>query len=154
MLGQSIKAIINYTDDFGTAEEITSIKSDPVAIENSDPIGAAEVIGKDVEGELLNSDVQITDADGLGAFSYQWFRDNSPLIGETNSTYWVDRQDVGASIMFSVNYTDGRTTESFFSTPTVISLQQRVLLVRYALLVISVRTKQLRLSIQLKMQMV
>ena len=65
--------------------------------------------------------MQITDADGLSAFSYQWFRDNSPLIGETNSTYWVDRQDVGASIMFSVNYTDGRGTTSFFSTPTVIS---------------------------------
>jgi len=122
MLGKSIKAVINYTDDFGTVEEITSIISDPIAIENSDPIGAAEVIGKDVEGELLSSDAQITDADGLGAFSYQWFRDNSPLIGETNSTYLVDRQDVDASIMFSVNYTDGRgTTESFFSTPTVIS---------------------------------
>ena len=95
MLDKSIKVVITFIDGFGTVEEITSIKSDPVSFENSDPIGAAEIIGRDTEGQLLTTDVQITDADGLGEFSYQWYRDSSPLIGETNEAYSVTRTDVG-----------------------------------------------------------
>ena len=81
-------------DGYGASETISSIKSDPVSIQNAEPIGAAEIIGMDLEGQELSADVVITDANGLGEFEYQWFRDSAPILGETLPAYTTTRNDV------------------------------------------------------------
>ena len=61
----------------------------------------------------------ISDADGLGAFSYQWYRDGAEIVGATSGTYMLDKMSVGASIRVEVSYTDGAgTNESVISVDT------------------------------------
>ena len=52
------------------------------------------------------------DADGLGAFSYQWLRNGGAgrIGGATASTYTLGDADVGAQISVQVTYTDGHGT--------------------------------------------
>ena len=49
----------------------------------------------------------LADADGLGALSYQWSRDGSPIDGATSDNYTSTQADVGAEITVEVSYTDG-----------------------------------------------
>ena len=61
--------------------------------------------------------MQSTDADGLGAFSYQWKRTDdgttTAISGATSSTYTLVQADVGATIAVTVGWTDlGGTAES------------------------------------------
>ena len=39
------------------------------------------------------------DVDGLGAFSYQWYRDGVAIGGATSSTYTLNDTDVGSTLI-------------------------------------------------------
>src|SRR5262249_56975401 len=61
----------------------------------------------------------ISDADGLGAFSYQWLRDGATIGGATGGTYTLGDADVGTQISVRVSYTDGHgSAESLTSAQT------------------------------------
>jgi hypothetical protein len=61
----------------------------------------------------------ITDADGLGAFTYQWLRNGVTIGGATATTYTLSDLDVGTQISLQVDYTDGQgTAESLTSAQT------------------------------------
>ena len=61
----------------------------------------------------------IADADGLGAFAYQWYRDGRAVAGATAATYVPGNADLDARISVQVSYTDGHgTAESLVSAPT------------------------------------
>ena len=63
------------------------------------------------QGQTLTADTSgIADADGLGAFSYQWLRDGVDISGASGSTYALVHDDVGAQISVRVSYTDGGAT--------------------------------------------
>ena len=65
--------------------------------------------GTATEDQILTADTSgISDADGLGAFSYQWYRDGVPIGGATGQTYTLGDADVGAQISVQVSYTDCR----------------------------------------------
>ena len=72
------------------------------------------------EDQILTADTSgISDADGLGAFSYQWLRGGVAIGGATASTYTLGDADVGNQISVRVSYTDGQgTAESLTSTQT------------------------------------
>ncbi len=99
------------------AESLTSAAVGPVANVNDAPSGAPSITGTATEDQTLSADTSsIADADGLGAFSYQWQRDGVAIGGATASTYTLGDADVGASIRVVVSYTDGNgTTESLTS---------------------------------------
>ena len=82
----------SYTDGQGTAEAITSAQTGAVANVNDAPVGIPAITGTVTEDQVLTADTSgISDADGLGAFSYQWYRDGVAIGGATASvpTPWV-----------------------------------------------------------------
>ena len=61
----------------------------------------------------------ISDADGLGTYSYQWSRDNVLVNGATSATYLLGDDDVGTQLTVEASYTDGQgTLESLTSAAT------------------------------------
>ena len=68
----------------------------------------------------------LSDVDGLGAFSYQWQRDTGggfvDISGETADAYAVTTTDVGSTIRVIVSYTDGYgTLETVISEVATVS---------------------------------
>ncbi len=86
---------------------------------NDAPTGTPVVQGLPEQGQVLQADTSaIRDADGLGAFGYQWLRDGQVVAGATGSTYTLGAADVGTRISVRVQYTDGLgTAEALLSLP-------------------------------------
>ena len=104
-------------DDGGTANSGVDIDQSPntitidVGATNDAPVGLPSVTGTVAEDQTLTADTSgISDADGLGAFSYQWLRDGVVVGGATASTYVLGDGDVGAQMSVQVSYTDGKGT--------------------------------------------
>ena len=69
------------------------------------------ISGTPTEDQTLTANTRgISDADGLGAFSYQWLRNGSIIGGATAGTYILGDADVGTQISVRVSYTDGGGT--------------------------------------------
>ena len=110
-VGANITVEVSYTDGQGTAESTTSAAVGAVTNVNDPVSGQPVITGTPTEDETLTADTSgISDADGLGAFSYQWYRNGVAITGETNSTLVLGDADVGANIMVEVSYTDGQGT--------------------------------------------
>ena len=102
---------MSYTDGQGTAESLTSADVGPVANVNDAPTGVPTISGTVTEDQTLTANTSgIADADGLGAFSYQWLRNGAVIGGATASTYTLGDADVGTQISVQVCYTDGQGT--------------------------------------------
>ena len=119
-VGATITVVASYTDGHGTAESVASAGVGPIANVNDTPVGLPTITGTVTEDQVLTADtLGISDADGLGAFSYQWYRDGVAIGGATGSTFTLDDADVGAQISVQVSYTDGHgTAESITSAQT------------------------------------
>jgi Ca2+-binding RTX toxin-like protein len=120
-VGKYVRATVSYTDKLGTAESVTSEASDLVANVNDKPKGVPTVSGKFIEGELLTANTaRITDADGLGTFSYLWqtSTDRKTWIDAgTDATLQLSGTSARQSVQLTVSYTDGGgTVESIKST--------------------------------------
>jgi hypothetical protein len=71
-------------------------------------VGVPTISGTLAEKKVLTVDASgISDADGLGEFSYQSNRDSVAIDGATETSYTLGELDVGKSISVSVLYTDG-----------------------------------------------
>ncbi len=119
-VGDTITVTVSYTDGGGTDETLTSAASAAVTNTNDDPDGAVTISGTASEGETLTADTSaISDADGLGAFSYQWQADGSAINGATGTTFELTQAQVGETITVKVSYTDGgNTAETLISAAT------------------------------------
>jgi len=119
-IGARITVRVSYTDGIGTRESLTSAATGAVTDTNDAPQGRPVVAGTAAQGETLSADTSgISDADGLGEFSYQWLRGGVAISGATDSEYRTVQADVGAEIAVRVSYTDGiGTTEVLTSAPS------------------------------------
>ncbi len=120
-VGSQISVQVSYTDGNGTDEgPLTSTQTAAVTNVNDTPSGVPTISGTATEDQTLTADTSgISDADGLGSFSYQWLRDGVAICGATASTYTLGDTDVGSQISVQVSYTDGNgTTESLTSAQT------------------------------------
>ena len=110
-VGAAITVEVSYTDGGATAESVTSAATSPVTNVSHSSTGGVTITGVATEDEVLTADTStLADADGLGALSYQWSRDGSPIDGATAGTYTLTQADVGATITVEVSYTDGEGT--------------------------------------------
>lgn len=76
--------------------------------ENSPVSGQPTITGTPTVGQTLTAVTSgITDADGLGAFSYQWLAGGTAISGATASTYTLTQAQIGANITVTVSFTDG-----------------------------------------------
>ena len=116
-VGAVLTSVASYTDDRGTAESVTSTPTGLVANVNDAVVGQPVILGTPTEDEVLSIDTSgISDIDGLGTFSYQFFRDGVPISGATGATYTLSDADVGTTTTVEVSYTDAHgTAESTLS---------------------------------------
>ncbi len=117
-VGKAITVRATYTDMGGTAEAVNSTATSAVANINDAPTGSVSISGTATQGETLTASSNLADADGMGAITYQWWRDGSNT-GATGTSYELTQADVGATITVRAVYTDGQgTAESVSSTAT------------------------------------
>jgi hypothetical protein len=107
-VGTAISVKVSYEDKSGATESFTSVATTSVENTNDSPVGVPTISGTLAEKKVLTADASgISDADGLGEFSYQWNRDGVAIDGATGTSYTLGELDVGKSISVSVLYTDG-----------------------------------------------
>jgi hypothetical protein len=117
-VGATITVRAVYTDGQGTAESVSSLATSTIANVNDAPTGSVSISGTATQGQTLTATNTLADADGLGAITYQWWR-NGSNTGATGSTYMLTQADVGSTITVRAVYTDGQgTPESVDSTAT------------------------------------
>ena len=108
--GKAVKVRVNFTDDAGNEESLTSAATGAVAPHPNTPAtGAPTISGTAQVGETLTaSTTDISDTDGLASasFSYQWLADDADISGATGNTYSVSDGDVGKTINVWVSFTD------------------------------------------------
>lgn len=121
----------------GGGEDVASEPVTPPVSSNSSPTGAVQIVGTAQVGQVLTATITLADADGLGAFQYQWLRNAQPIANATAASYTVSEADVGAAIQLQVRYTDGKNNqEQVLSLATaavvaapVVTRQPNVLLI-------------------------
>ena len=114
-LNKSIKVRVDFTDDAGHQESLTSQPVGPVDHQssqqriNSPPTGAPVISGTLQVGETLTTDTTgIVDDDGLtnASFSYQWLADSADITGTTGSSHTLTNSEEGRAIKVRVSFTD------------------------------------------------
>ena len=114
-VGTTIRVSVTVTNNNDEVSTLTSGSTTPVANVNDSDTGNITLTGTPTQGETLTIDTSaVNDPDGLGAFSYQWFRDDSgpfldgvAISGETSQTYTLTQSDVGNHIYAEAYFTDG-----------------------------------------------
>ena len=123
-VGALISVRVSYVDGHGTRETLTSAATTAVVNVNDAPVGEPVINGTLTENQVLTAGVSgIGDADGLGAFTYQWLRDGAEVDGATGSTYTLGASDGGGQMSVRVSYTDSHgTPESLTSAMSEVVL--------------------------------
>ena len=125
--GKAITVQVNFTDDAGNDETLTSaptaaVAAAPEPAANNPATGAPAITGTVQVGETLTVDTSgIADEDGLenAAFSHQWLADGTTISGATASAYTPVEADEGRAITVQVNFTDDAgNDETLTSAPT------------------------------------
>lgn len=75
---------------------------------NQAPTGEVIITGAPREGATVSATNTLADADGLGAFSYQWFLDDAAIEGANSATLRLDDLAVGKMLRVAISYTDGQ----------------------------------------------
>jgi|GEM_PF-2319024 len=99
-----------------------------VAAVNDAPIGTLALVGLAIESRLLAVDNQVADADGLGAFSYQWLADGVAIAEATRAVYRLKAADVGKAVSVVAGYTDGDGTLETVTSTATASVQALVVI--------------------------
>ena len=115
--GERLKVRVDFTDDAGHAERLTSAATDAVAVApptNTAAAGAPTISGTPQVGEALTASTSgISDADGLDTarFAYQWMRNDADIRGATGATYTPVAADEGTRLTVRVSFTDDAGNE-------------------------------------------
>ncbi len=84
---------------------------------NDAPVGTVTITGTAQQNETLLASNNLTDEDGLGTISYEWFADGTSV--GTGQTFTLTQSEVGAMMTVVASYTDGfGEAEAVSSTPT------------------------------------
>jgi Ca2+-binding RTX toxin-like protein len=110
-VGQAISARARYTDGLGHIETVTSQATAKVANVNDLPTGTLTFEASPRQGQALKLKVEISDADGLGSFSYLWLANGKAITKTKVPSYTPGVKDVGKLITVQVSYTDGHGSQ-------------------------------------------
>jgi T5SS/PEP-CTERM-associated repeat protein/autotransporter-associated beta strand protein len=86
---------------------------------NQAPSGEVTITGTPREGLTVHAVDTLADADGLGAFSYQWFVGDAMASGANSATLTLDDLKVGKMLRVVVSYTDGQGFSEQISSAAV-----------------------------------
>ncbi len=115
--GKSLRALLTFSDRYGAGQVATSPATAPIPRINNLPTGTISIAGTAAEDQTLSAVTSsLADADGLGAFSYQWLRGGVVVAGATGATYSLAGADVGQTIQVRVTYVDGGGTPEILTS--------------------------------------
>ncbi len=118
-VGKTISVAASYVDGAGHAESVASAATVPVLHVNHAVSGEVTIAGKAEQHQTLTVSNSLTDADGLGEISYQWYADGSAIAGAVGTSYTLSQADVSKAISVLASYTDAAgTAESMASIAT------------------------------------
>ncbi|MHC8366475.1 peroxidase family protein [Pseudomonas sp. ZT5P21] len=124
-VGQEVRVVVGYVDDFGVAESVSSNILGPVDNVNDAPTGALLISDTTPDqGQVLTAQTAgIADVDGLGTFSFQWQQgvgaSFTDINGATAATFTPGAAQVNLQLRVIVRYTDGfGSLESLISAAT------------------------------------
>lgn len=118
-VGKKIAVVASYTDGQGKQESVPSNNTAKVKNLNDLPAGGVTISGTLKVGKTLTADNTLTDADGLGAISYQWKANGVDIDGATDREYTLTTSEKGETMSVVARYTDGHgTIESVTSAAT------------------------------------
>ncbi|WP_130904697.1 peroxidase family protein [Pseudomonas sp. Sample_22] len=124
-VGDQVRVVVSYVDDFGVTESVASDPSDPVANVNDAPTGALLISDTTPDqGQVLTAlTAGIADEDGLGTFSFQWQQGTgasfTDINGATAATFTPGFAQGNLQLRVIVRYTDGfGTLETLTSAAT------------------------------------
>ncbi len=110
---------VSYTDSGSTPESLISDAVGPVTDVNNSPVGLPVIEGTSTQGQTLSTITSgISDADGLGTFSYQWRADGANISANAPS-YTLTQAEVGKLITVTVSYIDGGSTPESLTSASV-----------------------------------
>ncbi|NKC02058.1 MAG: hypothetical protein GKR90_26660 [Pseudomonadales bacterium] len=119
-VGDVVSVVVSFTDLGGASESLGSAATAEISSAANNLVSGSVVItGTVAEGETLTADTSaLTDADGIGALSYEW-RADGETVGSA-STYALTADDIGKTVTVAVSYTDNAGfAESVLSAATV-----------------------------------
>jgi len=91
---------------------------------NIAPIGNVKITGVAAQGQCLTASNDLTDADGLDTFSYQWYADGQLIFGASNIDYVLTQSDVSKKISVKVSYLDKEGTSESVSSEQTLPVQE------------------------------
>ena len=106
-VGRSLSVVISYTDGYGADERVESAATLPIANVNDAPVGDVLISGDPIEDETLSVTSTLSDEDGVGSFSYEWYAGNEVIPDATGPSLMLDQPQVGSAISVIISYTDG-----------------------------------------------
>ncbi len=89
---------------------------------NNLPTGTVTINGTPAPGETLTVSNDLSDDNGLGVLSFQWYQNANAIQGATGTTYTLLQSDVGKGIRVTASYTDDNGTfETVISATTGVA---------------------------------
>jgi hypothetical protein len=117
---------VTLTDQATLGTQLAAVTPDQVKtiIVNHAPTGVVTITGTPITGETLTALNSLTDSDGLGTISYQWYKGSTEISGATVSSYTLTSSEVGQTIRVAASFVDGLgNAESLSSSATTAVLK-------------------------------
>ena len=117
-----------YSGGFGILDQFYTIEITVNPLNDLTTGGVTITYVDDVPtiGSTLTANTsELADIEGLGTFSYMWFRDGDFIPGATGETYTVTSDDENKSITVTVTHTDGAGTPEHITSIIPISVGTR-----------------------------
>lgn len=119
-VGSVITVDVTFSDGVFGSQVATSAGTAAVANANDAPQGSVTISGTATPGNNLTASDTLTDEDGMGVVSYEWFV-NGLTTTVLSATYVVQPEDVGLDVFVRASYVDGQgTSESADSAPLTV----------------------------------
>ena len=115
--GDTIQVRVNFQDDSGNSESLTSVATDAVAAAetaNNPATGLPTISGTPQVDRTLTADTSpIDDEDGLTnvSYRYQWIAGGTDIDGATGSTHTLTASEQGKTVQVKVTFTDDADNE-------------------------------------------
>ena len=136
---KAIKVRVNFTDDAGNEESLTSLAASDLSTnsltssrgavrDNSPATGQPSINGTAQVDQALTADATgIIDADGLtnAVFAYQWLAGGSEISGATGSTFTLTTDQQGQTITVRVTFTDDVGNEESLTSEATAAVTAR-----------------------------
>lgn len=119
---KQISVEVTYSDI--TNGDVKSTISTNIFSVSQTPASGLYINGEPIAGTtLVGNTALIEDADGVPPeeqMQFQWYRDNTPIEGETTKSYTVLRSDYNKILKLTVQYTDGQNNEENLEAAVLI----------------------------------